>query len=233
MVVLSIVVPTYNEKGNVLPLAEGIASAFSDIDYEIVFVDDNSPDGTAGAICSLPDFGKKIKLIPRAGKLGLASAVRDGAESASGEWILVMDGDLSHPPETARKMFSERGDADLVVASRNVAGGGKSKEWNASRDAISKSAEAMCRPFVAKRTSDPLSGFFLVKKEIIVRTRVRVKGYKILLNLIYDNPTISIKDIPYIFMARFSGKTKLDVAEIANYVFDLGRLVFWRKTASK
>ncbi len=233
MVLLSIVVPTYNEKGNVLPLAEGIAKAFSDVEYEIVFVDDNSPDGTAGAIRSLPDFGKKIKLVPRAGKLGLASAVRDGAESASGEWILVMDGDLSHPPETARKMFDSREGYDLVIASRNISGGGKSKEWNASRDAISKSAEAMCRPFVARRTSDPLSGFFLVKKEILSRTRVRVKGYKILLNLIYDNPKIRIKDIPYIFMARFSGKTKLDVTEIANYVFDLGRLVFGRKTTVK
>jgi len=231
MVLLSIVVPTYNEKGNVSLLAERIAKAFSDIEYEIIFVDDKSPDGTADVIRSIPGFGKneKIRLIERSGKLGLASAVVEGSKAAHGEWILVMDGDLSHPPETARKMFDARGDADLVVASRNISGGGKGKAWNAHRDLISRSAESLCRPFVGNRTSDPLSGFFLVRKAILARTRVRVNGYKILLNLIYDNPEIRIKDIPYIFMARFSGKTKLDGAEIANYVFDLGRLAFGRK----
>jgi len=224
MMQLSIVIPTYNESGNVRPLSEAIAKAFSGIGYEIVFVDDGSPDGTSGAIRSLPGYGKTIKLIERTGKLGLASAVAEGAKAAVGDRVLVMDGDLSHPPEIAREMFDSRNDADLVVASRNISGGGKSKEWSASRDMISKSAEALCRPIVGNRTTDPLSGFFLAKKDIFEKTRIRVKGYKILLNLVHDNPKTTIKDIPYVFKARFSGKTKLDLTEIINYLFDLARL---------
>lgn len=224
MVRISIVIPTFNESGNVKPLCEAIADAFSGIDYEIVFVDDGSPDGTSDAIRSLPGFGKKIKLVERAGKLGLASAVADGAKIASGDWILVMDGDLSHPPEIARKMYDSREGADLVIASRNISGGGKSKEWSASRDFISKGAEALCRPIVGNRTTDPLSGFFLIRNEIFEKTRIRVKGYKILLNLIHDNMNLNIRDVPYVFEARFSGKTKLDLAEIINYIFDLVRI---------
>jgi dolichol-phosphate mannosyltransferase len=232
MVLVSLVIPTYNEAGNVRPLAEAIAKAFGGIDYEIIFVDDKSPDGTAKAITGLPDFGKKIRLIERPGKLGLASAVVEGAASASGRWILVMDGDLSHPPETARKMFDSRDDADLIVASRNALGGGKSSGWSASRDLISRSAEILCKPFVDNRTSDPLSGFFLIKRGILTNTKIRVRGYKILLNIIFDNPGMKISDVPYIFEPRLSGVTKLNSAEIATYVFDLGRLAFGRKAGS-
>lgn len=224
MISLSIIIPTYNEAGNIKPLFDGLSSAFAPITHEIIFVDDASPDGTAEVIRSLYGFGKTVSLLKRPRKLGLASAVMDGVRIAKGEWLLVMDSDLSHPPETARLLFEKRKSADLVIASRNAKGGGK--KWAASRDIISKGAEFLCRPFVNSRTTDPMSGFFLVKKTILAGTRVRVRGYKILLNILYDNPKIPIAEVPYVFRPRHSGKTKLGVSEIVNYLLDLARLLF-------
>ena len=223
MILLSIVIPTYNEEGNVALLAERLMHVFEGVEHEIIFVDDNSPDGTAGKVRLIPGFPNKIKLVERPLKLGLASAVMDGTKAASGEWILVMDADLSHPPETAKELFNKREKADLVIASRHVEGGG-AVDWHASRNTISKGAEMLCRPMIGNRTTDPLSGFFLVKREMLLKTRVRVKGYKILLNVLNDNPKMAVLDVPYIFKGRHSGKTKLNASEIANYLFDLLRL---------
>lgn len=220
MHLLSIILPTYNEQSNITPLITSLSKSFQGVKYEIIFVDDNSPDNTARTIRSLPGFNKIIKLIQRAGKLGLASAVSEGVEAAKGEWILVMDGDLSHPPEVARKMFDLKEKFDLVIASRNVHGSGN-HTFSTHRNFISKGAEFLCRPFVGNKTTDPMSGFFLIQKDIFNKTKIRVKGYKILLNLLYDNPKLKIKDIPYTFAARHSGKTKLNSMEVINYIFDL------------
>ncbi|VVC03752.1 Glycosyltransferase AglE [Candidatus Bilamarchaeum dharawalense] len=221
---LSIIIPTYNEKGNIAPLMKLLSATFKDTDYEVIFVDDNSPDGTADTIRSQKDFGKAVKLVTRSGKLGLATAVQAGVKIASATWLLIMDGDLSHPPQIARKMFDLKDDFDLIVASRNI---GKTGDRNlaAHRDFISKTAEFLCRPLIGNSTSDPMSGFFLIKKNIFEKTKIRVRGYKILLNILHDNTKIKIKDFPYTFALRYSGKTKLGVREVINYLFDLIRLV--------
>ncbi len=223
MTLLSVIIPTYNERGNIHLLTDLLSKAFQNVDYEVIFVDDNSPDGTADAIRSLSDFGKRTRIIERSGKQGLASAIVTGLKQATGDWILVMDGDLSHPPEVARRLFESRDDADLVVASRSNNG---AHNWPIHRNLISKTAEFLCRPLIGTKTVDPLSGFFLVRKQIFDKTKTRVKGYKILLNLLYDQDSIKIKDVPYTFGARNSGETKLDSGEIVNYVFDLVRLVW-------
>ena len=225
MTSLSIIIPTYNEKGNISLLSTSISTAFDGLNYEIIFVDDGSPDGTVKVIRSLVGFGKTIKLVERPGKFGLASAAAVGARAAKGEWVLVMDGDLSHPPEVARRLFDSRARADLIIASRNI-DGSAGHEISTHRDFISNGAEFLSRPFVGNRTTDPMSGFFLVKKEFFEKTRIRVRGYKILLNLIYDNPQLKILDVPYIFAARHSGKTKLNLMEVINYLFDLVRLIW-------
>jgi dolichol-phosphate mannosyltransferase len=225
MPLLSVIIPTYNEAGNVKLLSKRLRAAFNGVDHEIIFVDDNSPDQTAEMIRSLPEFSKSIFLIQRPAKLGLSSAVDEGAKSAKGEWILVMDADLSHSPETAKSLFEKKEGNDLVVASRNISGSQKVR-WPVSRDMISKGAEALCRPLVGNHTTDPLSGFFMIRREILQKTKVRVRGYKILLNILHDNPALNIADIPYSFGPRYSGKTKLDKGEIINYLFDLARIKF-------
>jgi len=225
MVTLSIVIPVYNEKGNIVKLVESISNVFKAVEYEVIFVDDNSPDGTATIVKELEGFGKNIRLVERAGKFGLSSAVATGVKAASAEIVIIMDGDLSHPPETAYEMFKSSEGYDLVIASRKAEGSGD-HDFAFHRDIISKAAESLSRPFVGKRTTDPMSGFFLVKKSIFEKTKIRVKGYKILLNIIHDNPNLKILEIPYTFQARYSGKTKLTFSEIVNYVFDLGRLAW-------
>jgi len=223
MPLLSVIVPTYNESGNIIRLSKAIGKAFSGVDYEVVFIDDNSQDNTAAIIRSLPGFGRTIKLLERSGKLGLASAVAAGAKKARGKWIIVMDADLSHPPQTARVLFDNRGSEGIVIASRN--GNGGKKNLSVQRDLFSRGAELLAKPFVNGSTADPLSGFFLLKRDILTRTNIMVKGYKILLNILYDNPELAVTDIPYTFYARHSGKTKLDLREILNYPADLMRLI--------
>jgi dolichol-phosphate mannosyltransferase len=225
MVNVSVVIPTFNEAGNISPLTAALEKALSDTEYEIIFVDDNSPDQTADKIRSLNDFSKRIQLIERKGKLGLSSAVKEGVHVAKGKWILVMDSDLSHSPVTARELLNKKNGYNLVIASRNITGGGADK-WPVTRDLISKGADLLCRPLVGNRTSDPLSGFFLIEKDILLKTKIRVKGYKILLNILHDNQDLLIQDVPYVFGPRFSGKTKLDAREIINYLFDLFRIKF-------
>ncbi|MFH1785012.1 MAG: polyprenol monophosphomannose synthase [Candidatus Micrarchaeota archaeon] len=222
MVVLSIIVPVYNEKYNVALLAKSLLNVFKKTKFEIIFVDDSSPDGTADTIRSLKGFGNRIKLVERSGKLGLATAVVEGVKAAKGKLLLVMDGDLSHPPEIAYKLFLASKNYDLVIASRNVTG---KRTHTSHRDFISMGAESLCRPLIGNKFTDPMSGFFLVKKNIISHTNIRVKGYKILLNLLHDNKDLKVKELPYIFGARYSGETKLDLNEGLAYLFDLFRLI--------
>lgn len=230
MPLLSIIIPTYNESGNIGLLVSGLRKEFSGIDYEIVFVDDNSPDGTADVIRKLQGYGKAVVLIVRKGKLGLAGAVLEGGKFARGEWVLVMDADLSHPPRIAHGLYDQKKNAELIIGSRNISEKGR-KTLPAHRDFISKGAEFLCRPLIGGKVSDPMSGLFMIKRSILLNSPPRIKGYKILLNLIYDNKKIKIAEVPYTVEPRHSGKTKLDSSEIIQYVLDLGRIVFGKRNS--
>ena len=220
---LSLVIPTYNERDNVEPLVRRLGLALRS-DYEIIFVDDNSPDGTADEITSLS--GKyPLRLIRRKGKGGLTSAVVEGAAAAKGQSVVVMDADLSHPPEKVPELARALSESDLAVGSRMARGGGV-ENWPFHRKIISSSAEFLARLMVDCRTSDPLSGFFAARKGLFQKTKFRTRGYKLLLNLLADNPGISIRDVPYLFRDRNAGKTKLGAGEVFNYLADLARIRF-------
>jgi dolichol-phosphate mannosyltransferase len=221
---LSVIIPTYNEVGNIEILISRLENLIEE-DHEIIVVDDNSPDGTSSIVTKLSKKYSNLKLVKRKRKEGLASAILAGVEASKGQDIVVMDADLSHPPELVPKIASDLSDHDLVIGSRLIEGGGV-KDWPFHRKLISKIAEFLARKMLNIKSTDPLSGFFAIRKEIFNNTKTRIKGYKILLNLLNDNPDIRIKEFPYLFEDRHKGKTKLGLYEVIEYVLDLFRLRF-------
>ena len=142
---VSIVVPTYNERDNVRPLCDGIRTALASAwDYEVIIVDDNSPDGTADTVREMASEDARIRLLQRPGKLGLGTAVADGFALAGGDYWIMMDADLSHRPEELPKMLHALSDADIVVGSRYVDGGGV-QNWPLWRQVVSRGASGMGR----------------------------------------------------------------------------------------
>ncbi|MEK6981917.1 MAG: polyprenol monophosphomannose synthase [Candidatus Micrarchaeota archaeon] len=218
---ISIVIPTYNEKDNLPILVKRIDTALKN-NYQIVIVDDNSPDGTAKVALDLSK-NYNLTLVKREGKLGLASAVIAGIEKAETENIIVMDADLSHPPEKLPEFVKALETSDLVIGSRNIEGG-KVETWPIHRKIVSAGATLMANMLIGTNISDPMSGFFAIKKSILQNTKIKVKGYKILMNILAKNPKIKIKEIPYVFQDRLYGQTKLDQKEMMNYVLDLIKL---------
>lgn len=192
--------------------------------HEIIVVDDNSPDGTATIVKQLSKKYDNIKLVQRKKKEGLSSAIVAGVTIASGD-ILVMDADLSHPPNVIPSMLSALNKSDLVIGSRMLKEAGV-ENWPFHRKLISKGAELLARILLGVNSSDPLSGFFAIKKDIFKKTKIRTKGYKILLNILADNPNLNVKEVPYTFKDRHAGKTKLNYSEILNFLFDIVRIKF-------
>jgi len=226
---LSIIVPTYNERGNILHLI-ALLEAVVENAHEIIVVDDNSPDGTADAVLKASKKFPSVKLLKREGKMGLSSAIMAGVSAAKGEYVVVMDADLSHPPELVPKMAVALKGCDLVIGSRMLPGGGV-KSWPLHRRLISSGAELLARLAVGVKVSDPLSGFFAMRQDAFAATRVRTKGYKILLNILADNRQLKIREIPYLFQDRAAGETKLGAGEVAQYLADLFTLRFRRPSA--
>ena len=221
---LSILIPTYNERANILPLVRAIEASVK-VEHEIIIIDDNSPDGTANEVKKAKAQCASIRLIRRAGRLGLTGAVHAGLLESRGDRIIVMDADLSHPAESLPRMYAMLDDADIVIGSRLMKGG-EVENWPIHRKLISDAAHILAIIFVNPRCSDPLSGFFAARREVMLATRFRTKGYKLLLNIIADNRDARISEIPYTFKDRIAGKTKLDSIEILNFIVDLMRIDF-------
>ena len=219
---ISIIIPTYNEKENIPVLIERISKNVDKKSTELIIVDDNSPDGTWKLVEEVHKKHSWVRLLKREGKKGLTSAVLDGITVSKGENIVVMDADLSHPPEKLSEVIEliTNSDTDLVVCCRNIKGGGV-KNWPIHRKIISMGATFLAKFFLGIKCSDPMSGFFAVKKSIITKTKFKTKGYKILLNILAKQPTLNVKEIPYVFEDRFAGKTKLDNREMLTFLSDL------------
>ncbi|MEB2793758.1 MAG: glycosyltransferase family 2 protein [Caldisphaeraceae archaeon] len=224
---VSIIIPTYNESKNIAHLIERIKSSLKECcTYEIIVVDDNSPDGTSEIVKEMSKVNGNIRLLVREEKRGLSSAVIDGIKISSGEYIVVMDADLQHPPEVipklVRKLIEDK--VDIVVASRYKKGGGVER-WSAIRKAMSRGASLIAKLLVpeANRTSDPMSGFFAFRKKSINIENVKPIGYKILLELLYSNPKAKVSDIAYIFGKRYAGSSKLGFKEMVTFLIHVIR----------
>ncbi|MEM2005987.1 MAG: glycosyltransferase family 2 protein [Zestosphaera sp.] len=219
---VSVVVPTYNERENIHELLSRISRALDGFEYEVVVVDDNSPDGTAEYAAELSAI-YPVRLVRREGKLGLTSAVIDGAKVARGDYVVVMDADLQHPPEVIRDLLKKADSCDLVIASRYVEGGG-AEGFTFARRVISLGATYLARILIphAKGVRDPMSGFFLVRRELLKDLKpVMPKGYKVLLEVLAHREGLKICEIPYTFCSRVRGASKLSRREILNYIKQL------------
>ena len=231
---LSLVIPTYNEKENIQILLKKIQKEFkkNNIKGEIIVVDDNSPDGTGDILEKLKKKQKNIKVVHRKGKLGLSSAVLDGWKIADGEILGVMDADLSHPPEKIKELFEsiKKGEADFTIGSRYIKGG-KIEYWNFKRKLMSKVATLLARIYT--NVKDPMTGFFMIKKECIDNIKLNPKGFKILLEIIIKGKYKKIKEIPITFVNRVKGKSKAGTKEIIYYMQNLIGYLPYKKNVIK
>jgi dolichol-phosphate mannosyltransferase len=225
---LSIIVPTYNEAENIKPLIERIGETLRQNDYEVLVVDDNSPDGTAGMAESLSK-AYPVRIIHRPGKSGLASAVVEGIGEAEGDIVGVIDADLQHPPELVAQLVEAVTEGnDIAIASRYVQGGGM-ENWSFLRKITSRGAILLSRPLT--KAHDPVSGCFFLKKEVVTGIKYKPAGFKILLEILVKGKYKRIKEIPYTFRERAKGKSKLGLGEYTSYLKLLYSLYLFRLKA--
>jgi len=218
---LSIVVPTYNERERLEVLVAGACEVFRihRLAAELVIVDDNSPDGT-GALADRLAGRYPVRSVHRSGKLGLGTAVIDGFRVAGADILGVMDADLSHPADLLPGMLAvlHATGADMVVGSRYIRGGG-SKNWSGLRLLMSRLACGLAVPVTPVR--DATSGFFLVRREAIEGVAIAAGGFKICLELLVRGRIRSVAEVPYIFVGRTAGESKMNAREATGYLKQL------------
>jgi dolichol-phosphate mannosyltransferase len=217
--VISIIVPTYNEAASFPVLARRLAAALPGREWEVVVVDDGSPDGTADIAEGLaPDVPVRVVRRPR--KAGLASAVLAGFAEAKGDLLVVMDADLSHPPETVPALVDAViAGADLAVGSRYVRGGA-TEDWPLTRQVVSRVACLMGNALVPVR--DATSGFFALRRAVVDGARLNPIGFKIGFEVIARGRYSKVVEVPYTFRDREHGHSKFGRREIAQYLVQLG-----------
>ena len=233
-VLLTLVVPTRNEADNVPKLVRELRESLSDLDYRVVFVDD-STDGTPDVIRDLAREDGRVRLVCREGKErsgGLSTAVTTGLDLSSGasEYTCVMDADLQHPPEKVREMLetARRTDADVVVASRYAAGGSYAGLSGTARRAVSVVTKYLAQIVFkeARKTSDPMTGFFLVRNGAISDIQFRPTGFKVLLEILVCAPELKVVEAPFDFRARHAGVSKATLRQGFDYLTHILSL-FW------
>ncbi|HEY3094175.1 MAG TPA: polyprenol monophosphomannose synthase [Nitrososphaera sp.] len=227
---VSIVLPTYNESQNIARMVDSIVRTLPDDTVtEIIVVDDNSPDGT-GDIASrhaknISNEKLRVEVISRPEKQGLSSAILAGVQSASGDVVVVMDGDFSHPPQTIPKMLEELEDSkyDIVVASRYIKGGSVIG-WPFKRRLMSRGATKIAQVGFGIEVKDPMSGFFAFRRSIIEGVEFDAIGYKMLLEILVKTKGARVKEVPYTFTNRAAGASKLDSSVVFDYFRALWKL---------
>lgn len=211
---MTLVLPTYNERGN---LAEAIARAakvLEGIDWEIIVVDDDSPDGTADLAKEIGAKDHRVRCIRRVGRRGLAGACIEGMLASANPIVAVMDADLQHDEALLPKMYAAiaGGTADLAVGSR-FAEGAEIQGLSSNRKVASGIANTMVRTLLGVSLKDPMSGFFMVRREIVEEAAPKLsnQGFKILIDLIASSPRkLRVVEMPFVFRERMSGESKLD-----------------------
>ncbi len=212
---LSIVTPTYNEAGNVEALVARLAATLGGIGWEVLFVDDDSPDGTAAKVVGVGMA--HVRCLKRVGRRGLASACIEGFGATSAPFIAVMDADLQHDEALLPRMLAilKTGEAELVVASRYAEGGGLG-EHSPLRRLISYAGNGAARRLLGVRLSDPMSGFFMLNRELLARSslgHVSGRGFKILLDIVASTrPPPKLRELPFTFRPRHAGESKFNPA---------------------
>jgi len=210
---LSIVVPTFCEHDNIVPLVEWVREALPGVAWEMIFVDDNSDDGTARRVWEIGRTERRVRCLRRVGRRGLSSACIEGMLSSGAPYFAVMDADLQHDPALLAEMLAtlRRGETDLVIASRYMPGGSVG-DLNRGRVRISSFATRLARLITRQPVSDPMSGYFMLRRDVFEAALDRLSslGFKILLDLIASSPTpLRLAEVPLQFGKRHSGQSKL------------------------
>lgn len=219
---LSVIVPTLNERENVALLVERLSDALTGIDWQAIFVDDDSPDGTADECRCIAAFNPRVQVIQRIGRRGLASACVEGMLASSAPFIAVIDGDMQHDETLLPRMLeaAKAGSTDLVVGSRNLEHGGMGS-FAANRVRLSDLGRRLSRQVCSHDLSDPMSGFFLLRRTYLdeVVRRLSGVGFKILLDLVASSPRpVNVVEVPYVFRERRYGESKLDLTVGFEYI---------------
>ncbi len=223
MLELAIVVPTFKERDNIRPLLACLDRVLAGIPHEVIFVDDDSPDGTAHLVRQISLERPDVRVLQRIGRRGLASACVEGMLATAAPYIAVMDADLQHDEKILPEMLRTiKADAkvDLVVASRNIEGGSMG-EFAKSRVAISDMGRKLSNMVCRCEVSDPMSGFFLLRRQFMeeVLPNVSAIGFKILVDLISSSQRpVVLREVPYQFRNREHGESKLDTLVLVEYL---------------
>jgi dolichol-phosphate mannosyltransferase len=230
MVDVAVIVPTYREAANLPLLVPRVDAALkaAGLSYELIVVDDNSPDETP-AVCAELAKQYSVRLEVRKTERGLSSAVVHGLDRADARILLVMDADLSHPPEKVPELVAalEEPGVDFVIGSRYVAGGKTDEKWSWFRRLNSQAATLLARPFTT--AADPMAGFFALRRETYeAAEKLSPIGYKIGLELLVKCGCKEIREVPIDFADRILGESKLSLKEQINYVRHIGRLLEYR-----
>ncbi|MES2421385.1 MAG: glycosyltransferase family 2 protein [Pseudomonadota bacterium] len=229
---LAVVIPTFNEKANVATLIAKLDQALVGRNWEAIFVDDDSPDGTADAAREIARLDKRVRVIQRIGRRGLSSACIEGMCATAAPVVAVIDGDLQHDETLLPAMLDmlKNEETDVVIGSRFVTGG-CTGEWDSDRVAKSALATRMSRRVLKCDLNDPMSGFFMIRTDIVRRLAPSLSaiGFKILLDLLTASPTpLRFVEVPYTFRCRTEGESKLDHVVAMEYLIAIYDRMFGR-----
>jgi dolichol-phosphate mannosyltransferase len=211
---LSVIAPTFNEVDNVAELIRRLKQTLNGIFWEIIFVDDDSPDGTAEKVRALARTDRRIRCVQRISRRGLSSACIEGMLASAAPYLAVIDADLQHDETLLPDMLEllRTGDADIVIGSRYMQGGSIG-DWGSSRAAMSRLATWLSRTLVPVEVTDPMSGFFMLRRDILETTvhKLSTIGFKILLDFFASSSSVlQFRELPYQFRNRKAGESKLD-----------------------
>jgi len=224
---LTVVVPCRNEAENVPVMVERLGDALAGIAWEIIFVDDDSPDGTASVAKAIAARDPRVRCIRRVGRHGLASACVEGMLASAAPFLAVIDGDLQHDERLLPRMLEalRQGEAEVVVGSRRVAGGGDVGGLSPLRHAVSEAGGTLAKAMLPVPLADPMSGFFALPRPLLeeIAPRLTATGFKILLDILLSaGRPLRVLEMPYSFRARERGASKLDAGVLLEF---LGLLV--------
>jgi dolichol-phosphate mannosyltransferase len=212
---LSVIAPTFNERANVERLIAKLDSALEGVRWEVIFVDDDSPDGTAELVKQVARDDARVRCLRRVGRRGLAGAVVEGVLASAAPFVAVIDADMQHDETLLPRMLEtlRSGKAELVVGSRYLEAQGLEKGLSPTRKLGSQLATVLGRKALRTELSDPVSGFFMARREVVERVagRLEPSGFKILFDIVASQAQpLRLAELPYAFQAREAGESKLD-----------------------
>jgi dolichol-phosphate mannosyltransferase len=219
---LTVVVPTFSERDNIAEVVRRLEDALVGVEWEVVFVDDDSPDGTSAVAKSIGSREGRVRCIRRVGRRGLAGACIEGILSSSAPIVAVMDADLQHDETILPQMLQAiRSGSDLAVASRYTAGGSATEGLSPIRKWGSEFATRLANRFIGTQVSDPMSGFFMIRRELVEKHAVSLagEGYKVLMDILWTaGKSLKISEVSYRFRERQTGESKLDTLVTFDYL---------------